>query len=144
MCNNEQIVLLPFEFEYDGLEPDCQIVVRLGEFSRVQASISRVTDLSPRVPMMIWVRFMFRYLVGILKSDPPFGLFLADSWIKLTQLRPLTYSIAFFLKKVTRLYRSFPGRSPYRQHFRWVVWSTAAYQSFYSNSALLFKVRDKG
>lgn len=31
MCNDEQIVLLPFEFEYDGLEPDCKIVVRLEE-----------------------------------------------------------------------------------------------------------------
>lgn len=81
--------------------------------------------------MMIWVRFMFRYLIGILKPDPPLGLFLTNPWIELTQLRPLTYSVAFFLKKVTRLYRSFPGRSPYRQHFQWNVWSTAIDHSFY-------------
>ena len=117
MCNDEQVVLLPFEFEYDGFEPDCQIVVRLGEFSTEQASIWWAINLSPRIPMMIWVRFMFRYLIGVLKSDPPFGLLLTNSWIKLTQLRPLTYSVASFLKKLTRLCRSFPGRSPYRQLF---------------------------
>ena len=34
--------------------------------------------------MVIWVRFMFRNLIGILKPDPSFGLLLTDPWIKLT------------------------------------------------------------
>ena len=34
MCDDEQIILLSFEFEYDGLKPDRKVVVRLGEFSQ--------------------------------------------------------------------------------------------------------------
>lgn len=67
--------------------------------------------------MVIWVCFMFRNLIGVLKPDPSFGLLLTDSWIKLTQLRSLTNSVTFLLKNMARLYSSFPGRSPYRQRF---------------------------
>ena len=80
--------------------------------------------------MVIWVCFMLRNFIGVLKPDPSFGLLLTDSWIKLTQLRSLTNSVTFLLKKMARLYCSFPGRSPYRQHFQWNVCSTAIDHSF--------------
>lgn len=81
--------------------------------------------------MVVWVCFMLRNLIGVLKPDSSFGLLLTDSWIKLTQLRSLTNSVTLLLKKMGRLYRSFPGRSPYCQHFQWNVCSTAIDHSFY-------------